>query len=132
MKYIPVLILALILLAAFKNYNNSTLGAQTRSENIKGVLNLETSNFVIPDNNIGGSGASAILSLTTSFVRMDCQDPDGCTVEFSESSNVQGNFIILSNISSNETNIDFAADNFNLSFGDTIHLIFEGNKWILF
>lgn len=140
-KYLIIIILLLglvVLLNQNRNINsNLALAAQQEKTSvIKGILNLETSTFIIPDDNVLETKANATLTPTTSFIRIDCQDPDGCNTDVSESGRTQGDFLVLLNVSPNRQEVIIQGETpeaavFNIQYWATAYLIYEGTSWIV-
>jgi len=95
-----------------------------------------SSTLTISDDGAASSLPSATLTPDTSFCKIDCQDPDGCNVDISESGAADGAELTIVNISANTVNISDSAGvtelagNFAMGQWDSLSLIYVTDRWV--
>jgi len=103
---------------------------------VNGLKGASPTTLTISDDGVGGSSPSATLTPSTSFCKIDCQDPDGCNVTISESGAADGAELTIVNISANTVNISDSAGvtelagNFAMGQWDSLSLIYVGDRWV--
>jgi hypothetical protein len=121
--------------------SGNRIGAGTTSPSntldVEGTVRLGFSGFTIDNNNVGGSLASGTLNPTTSFVIIDCLDPDGCNVTMGETGPPTiGQIVTIVNETTPTVNfadtsgVSELAGAFAAGQWDSISMIYLGSRWV--
>ncbi len=98
------------------------------------IKNVEI--LTIADNAVAASPASATLTPSTSFVKIDCQDADGCDITMGETVINDGQNVTIVNTSANTCNFADTAgvSELNGAFAmgqyDSLDLIYVTDTWV--
>ena len=121
--------------------SGSRIGAGTTSPSntldVNGTVRLGFSGFTIVNNGVGGSAGTGTLDPTTSFVIIDCLDPDGCNVTMGETGPPTiGQIVTIVNETTPAANfadtsgVSELAGAFAAGQWDSISMVYLGNRWV--
>ena len=103
--------------------------------NVYGVASSSPDNITIDDSG-NANPASYTLTPSSSFVKLTCNDADGCNITMGETGMADGAIVTIVNVSGNTCNfsdtvgISELAGAFAMGQYDALTLIYAGDKWI--
>ena len=141
-SYVPyVLMLSVGIAIGVIAIKGTEFNAQAKVSELGGLMNVETSRITIPDN--GKSGEKSMLQLTpaTSFIILDCMDPDDCDFTLNDNSGETGDVVFVHyNPKTSNSNVPLRqmriynsknpnTSDFSLIEGYTSNFIYNGQMW---
>ena len=102
---------------------------------VNGIVGSSASDVTVADTG-DANPASYTLTPSTSFIKLTCNDADGCNITMGESGMAEGATVTIVNVSANTCNfsdsagVSELAGNFAMGQYDSLSLIYIGNRWI--
>ena len=124
------------LLIAIDN-NNVGVGVTSPSYKLEvnGIIGSSPDGVVIADSG-DANPASYTLTPSTSFVKLTCNDADGCNITMGETGMAGGATVTIVNVSANTCNfsdsagVSELAGDFAMDQWDSLSLIYAGDRWV--
>jgi len=121
----------------FSVYGN--IGIQTTDPNyaleVNGIMGSSPESVTIADSG-DGNPASYTLTPSTSFVKLTCNDADGCNITLGETDMADGATVTIVNVSTNTCNFSDTAGvselvgAFAMAQYDSLSLIYASDRWV--
>lgn len=119
------------------------LGANTGTTSVDNNLFVEdrirlgAQTLTVADNGNGGTAATSTLTPTASYVKVVCNDANGCDITMGEGSATDGDTLVVVNTTANNANFtntagvsQLTASPFNVNQYDNITFLYVTDRWI--
>lgn len=96
-NFLPIVVsLTVALLLVMVIVNKLPFTAQARVSELGNIVNFDSSDVAITDNNEAGVRSDLTLVPQTSYISVTCNDPDGCHMRFDNGSGKTGDMVFVS------------------------------------